>query len=217
MTDYTKLLAKIVPKADGEDVVRWRTGIVDAVNSNGTLDVAISGLVVPSLPAIAGGGARVGDTVHIVSYRGALIVLGKVSRSGLAITSITQAKSSALTACTAAGNNIPGTTINVTTLHDNAAYLALYVGDFTLETTGDATGVVMPVLDGTPISSSSEALADFSNLAVSGRVTAGNMNFGTISAAGAHTFLLRATRVGGADDDIIVRAQHTQLTLMMFD
>lgn len=85
MTDYTKLLAKIVPKADGEDVVRWRTGKVDSVNSNGTVNVAISGLVVPSVPQLMHVGAVAGELVHVASYRGALIIIGVVSTNARAV------------------------------------------------------------------------------------------------------------------------------------
>ncbi len=76
MTDYTKLLAKIVPKADGEDVVRWRTGVVDAVNSDGTVNVTISGLVVPNLVVLGHVHVIIGAVVHLVSYRGMLLVIG---------------------------------------------------------------------------------------------------------------------------------------------
>jgi len=80
-TDWSRLVDQILPKAGGEDVVRMRTGVVDAENSDGTVDVAISGLVVPDLYKIDGMVTEVGDVVQVISYRGALIVLGAVASS----------------------------------------------------------------------------------------------------------------------------------------
>ena len=80
--NWTRALSKIVPVADGEDTVRWRTGIVDAINMDGTLNVAISMVIVPNIPVIAGADVQVGDKVHIVVYLGALIAIGKTGPPG---------------------------------------------------------------------------------------------------------------------------------------
>lgn len=74
--DYTKLLAKIVPKADGEDVARVRTGVVNAINTDGTLNVAISGVVISNVARVSGVLMAVNDVVTVLTYRGAIIVLG---------------------------------------------------------------------------------------------------------------------------------------------
>ena len=76
--DYTKILARIVPKADGEDTVRWRTGIVAVVNAT-TLDVTISGVTVADVKMLKHVSATVNDIAHMVSYRGTLIVVGVVT------------------------------------------------------------------------------------------------------------------------------------------
>lgn len=82
--DLLRLLEKILPQAGGEDVVRWRTGKVEAVNADGTLDVSISGLTIPDLPRFQSVDAAVDDVVNLVSYRGQLIVVGIIAGSALA-------------------------------------------------------------------------------------------------------------------------------------
>lgn len=83
-TDYTRLLSKLIPTPDGQDVLRLRTGLVMAVNTDGTADVAISGVTVEDLPVL--GDSReliVGQACQVLTYRGSLLVLGQ-SGSGAA-------------------------------------------------------------------------------------------------------------------------------------
>ena len=77
--DYTKLLAKLDPQPGGEDTARMRTGIVDAVNSDGTVDLAISGIIVPSVPRVNSLVVAENTVVQVISYRGSLLVLGSVA------------------------------------------------------------------------------------------------------------------------------------------
>jgi hypothetical protein len=75
--DYTKLLEKLHPQKDGEDHVSLRTGTVNAVNANGTLDITMSsGVVIPSVPKLATAYAPAGTVVQILSIRGSLLVIG---------------------------------------------------------------------------------------------------------------------------------------------
>jgi hypothetical protein len=76
--DITRIIEKIVPKADGEDTVRWRTGIVAVVNAT-TLDVTISGVTVTDVKMLKHVSATVDDIAHMVSYRGTLVVIGVVT------------------------------------------------------------------------------------------------------------------------------------------
>lgn len=76
-TDYTKLLARLLPDAGGEDTVRMRVGVVTAVNVNGTLNILLSGVSVPGVSRLDNVIVGVGDVVQIASYRGALLALGK--------------------------------------------------------------------------------------------------------------------------------------------
>lgn len=82
MIDYTKLRKKIVPEQDGQDVTRLRVGVVSAVNTNGTCDVAISGVTVAGVPRLAGADVYVGGSVQILSYRGSLLILGLSATDG---------------------------------------------------------------------------------------------------------------------------------------
>ena len=80
--DYTKLLGKLQPEAGGEDTLRLRVGVIDAVNSDGTVDVGISGLVVPDVQRLDGLVVLVGQYVQVLTYRGGLLVLGGTSIAG---------------------------------------------------------------------------------------------------------------------------------------
>lgn len=78
MIDYQALLDKLNPRPDGEGVTKLRTGVVSVVNANGTLDVAISGVVIPGLPRVIGIPLAVGDVVSVITYLGAMLVIGAV-------------------------------------------------------------------------------------------------------------------------------------------
>jgi hypothetical protein len=80
--DYTKLLAKLNPEPGGEDVLRLRTGKISAVNSDGTVDVAISGVVVPDVPRLASSVLSAASNVQVLSYRGSLLVIDAIARNG---------------------------------------------------------------------------------------------------------------------------------------
>lgn len=83
--DYTKLLAKLNPEPGGEDVLRLRVGTVSVVNSDGTLNVAISGVVIPSIPRLQSAALNTGDVVQVISYRGSLLVIGLVAGNELGV------------------------------------------------------------------------------------------------------------------------------------
>lgn len=95
MIDYTKLLDKIDPQPGGEDTLRLRTGIVDAINVDGTLDVEISKVVVPNVPRMDNLVVAVGQSVQVLSYRGALLVMGRSATSSVG--TILRARKSATT------------------------------------------------------------------------------------------------------------------------
>ncbi|HEU4751983.1 MAG TPA: hypothetical protein VFU47_02665 [Armatimonadota bacterium] len=82
MIDYTKILKKIVPEKDGETPAHLRTGVVSAVNANGTVDILMSGVTVPGVPRLAEATVQVGATVQILASRGSLLVIGQAMSSG---------------------------------------------------------------------------------------------------------------------------------------
>jgi hypothetical protein len=97
MIDYTALLKKLTPDRDGEPHTHLRTGTVAAVNSDGTLDITMSGgVLVPGVPKLASVFADVGDAVQMISFRGSLLVLGPVAT--VAPTSAKMIKTGSLTA-----------------------------------------------------------------------------------------------------------------------
>lgn len=80
MTDYTKLLNKLVPSPGGEDTVRMRTATVTAINSNGTVRISVSGVTIPKdISRLASSSMSMGDTVSVISFRGELLVIGAVA------------------------------------------------------------------------------------------------------------------------------------------
>jgi hypothetical protein len=79
MIDYTRLLQKLDPQVDGEDVTRLRKGVVDAVNADGTVDLVISGIVIPGVPVLKSAVVSVDQVVQVLTSRGSLLVLGAVS------------------------------------------------------------------------------------------------------------------------------------------
>lgn len=81
MIDYTKLLKKINPDRDGEPHLHLRTAVVDAVNADGTLDIVMSGIVIPGVPKLATAYAPDGATVQVISARGTLLVIGAAGTS----------------------------------------------------------------------------------------------------------------------------------------
>jgi hypothetical protein len=81
--DLSEIRKKIASPADGQDVVRLRVGTISAVNADGTLDVTISGIVVPSVPRLQGSPLAVGEVVQLTSYRGSLMVLGTTGTDAL--------------------------------------------------------------------------------------------------------------------------------------
>lgn len=79
MIDYTKLLDALDPETDGEDPLRRRTAIVDEVNSDGTLDIILSGVIIENVPRLATVGAVEGDAVQVQTNLGSLLVVGTIA------------------------------------------------------------------------------------------------------------------------------------------
>lgn len=82
MIDYTKLLKKLTPDQDGEPHLHLRTAVVDAVNANGTVDIIMSGIIIPGVPRLAEATVQVGATVQVLAARGSLLVIGQAMGSG---------------------------------------------------------------------------------------------------------------------------------------
>ena len=79
--DWTKALERIVPSPDGEPPTHLRTATVNAVNSDGTLDIVLSGVVIPNIPVVAGVEVLTGQDVNVLARRGGLLVLGPTANA----------------------------------------------------------------------------------------------------------------------------------------
>lgn len=78
MTDYTRLLQKIIPQPEvgSTPQLRLRSAVVAAVNSDGTVDLTVSEVEVPDVPVLDGVVVAVGSVVQVLVQQGAMLVLG---------------------------------------------------------------------------------------------------------------------------------------------
>lgn len=216
--DYQKLLDKLLPPADGEDMTRLRTGIVDAVNADGTLDVGISGLVIPSVPRLTNAPMVAGSVVNVLVWRGGLLVIGTSSAgpAGLTTTGLFRGVCTNDVALTpgAAAVTVTGCTFNFTTVRANAVIVVNLVIDFdaTNATTGTATGFIR--LDSTDLNTE---LATFGNPGnASARGTVAQNYTVSVATAGPHTMTARATS-SGAGTAISARAGHSTIVGTLYE
>lgn len=80
--DISQIKKKLVPTPDGQDELRLRTGVVDAINANGTVDIVLSGVTMTNVPVLATGYTLTVDrAVQVATYRGSMLVLGHVAAS----------------------------------------------------------------------------------------------------------------------------------------
>lgn len=80
--NLTKLRKKLIPTPDGQDVLRLRSGVVSAVNSDGTCDVVLAGTTVEDVPRLAEASVAVGAVVQMLTYRGSLLIIGRSASGG---------------------------------------------------------------------------------------------------------------------------------------
>lgn len=80
--NLSRIKKKILPPDDGQDTLKLRTGVVSAVNANGTCDVTISGVTVAGVPRLQEASVAVGLVVQILTYRGSMIIIGRAATGG---------------------------------------------------------------------------------------------------------------------------------------
>lgn len=85
--DYTRLLERLIPEPGGEDKLRLRTGVIAAVNAEGTVSLTLSGVTVTNVPVLNHVMVAVDAVVQVLSYRGSLLVIGSTSGGGKRILS----------------------------------------------------------------------------------------------------------------------------------
>jgi hypothetical protein len=121
MIDYTKLIRKLDkdpmkgngPTSDPDPGLRLRTATVDAVNSDGTVDLILSGGLVPDVAVLDGAVIDDEAVVQVLVARGIMLVLGgsaggSFSKSEVAAAGNITTASGSYTAF--AGADIHGTT-----------------------------------------------------------------------------------------------------------
>jgi hypothetical protein len=77
--DLGPLAARMFAPGDGEQPVRHRSALVDAVNGDGTVDLDVQGVIIANVAVLAGATAGVGDVVHVLVWPGDMLVVGAVA------------------------------------------------------------------------------------------------------------------------------------------
>lgn len=145
MIDYTKLLKKMIPTTDGEDVLRTRVGVVTAIGSGGLASVTVSGVSIPNVPVLAGAGLVVNDVVQILSYRGSLFILGPPATTLGAATPVFTTTTTGDVGTVATGFSVNDVRV-ATSLGGKLVDLDLYInrtGADIVATTGNITDTLM--------------------------------------------------------------------------
>lgn len=213
--DFSKLLDKLLPPPDGEDMARVRTGIVDAVNTDGTVDVGISGLVVPDVPRLAGAPMVAGTVVNILVWRGGLLVLGP-SGSGAASLRVAGTFFAAATndlSVSTSVQSMTGCTFNFTTYKADAVLEVDLVVDFDPTDNVAALGIGYIQLDSTDITSSQALFANYANQ--NGRNTAPQNYSVAVASPGPHTMTARVIKSGSGL--LTAKAGHTTIRGRLYE
>lgn len=137
--DYTKIKKKIQGQADPfpVDELTLRTGVISAVNANGTVNLMLSGVTMTNVPVLATGQTMIsGLPVQVLSARGSLLVIGHIAGtnmpSGRRV--IIKPSSQNLTASSTTMQNVTGMSF---TVEANATYLVETIVTYDGATGGD--------------------------------------------------------------------------------
>lgn len=78
MIDYTKLRQKLAPEdqVGGDPGLQLRVAVIQAIASDGTVTITLAGTNIPGVSVLNSAVFAVGTVVQVLSYRGALLVLG---------------------------------------------------------------------------------------------------------------------------------------------
>src|SRR5690606_35038157 len=82
--DFLRNLNRLDPQDSGDPQIRHRTGVVDAVNNDGTVDLDLGGTVIPDVSVI-GGGLAANDVVQVLTWKSGMLVLGKINPTNASV------------------------------------------------------------------------------------------------------------------------------------
>jgi hypothetical protein len=74
--NLSKIKKKLNPEPDGQGLLRLQSATVSAIASDGTVDLLLNGATVTDVPVLGSARFISGQAVQVLSYRGALLVLG---------------------------------------------------------------------------------------------------------------------------------------------
>lgn len=80
--DLSKIKKTLTEPPDGTDVLRLRTAVLVDNNDDGTADITLDGVSVERVPILQGTISTENGSIQVLSYRGALLILGG---SGVAV------------------------------------------------------------------------------------------------------------------------------------
>lgn len=211
MMDYTKLLKKITPARDGEPLTHLRVGVANTINSDGTVDVVLSGVVIPSVPRLAGAVVQEGQSIQMIGSRGSLLILGgtatggasPVRRIGTSIM-VTDSATFTTTAVQVASITVP--------LVSGSVYRVTFDGSFDTTVTGDI--VRARIFENSTAGTQLQA-RDTGSMNAAGLVTALHMEveFPAVT-TGNKTFVVTGERDAGSGD--IVRTADATFPAYMY-
>lgn len=191
--------------------------VIGEVVSGNPLVVSVRGGQPEGVGRLSTTGLSAGDPVALIREGATWLALGKMisgATTGLGLTSLHIAtQGPGVLGLTAAEQDVPGTTINFTTTAAAANLVAWWVCDYEVIAASTATGVTMLRIDGT---TNANPAATYKQLANTERGTMAQFDLLTVG-PGSHTAILRANRVGGADGQLRLDQNHTQLLLAVFE
>lgn len=218
--DFSKLLDKLLPPPDGEDMARMRTGVVSTVNADGTVDVGISGLVVPGVARLTNAPMVAGSIVNIIIWRGGILVIGTTASGPAALVPISthaQAATADITAPTTSGTGaaiaITGCAFNFTTTVANAVLMADLAVDWDPQAVTNAGYAAFLRLDG--VDTFTPAL--IFEIGGNTRIMTSRQFRVPVATAGAHNISARVQKfAGGGGTDLDILASHTVLSGVVY-
>lgn len=191
--------------------------VIGTVVSGNPLVVSARGGSLNGVGRLASAAIHAGDPVALLRQDATWALLGSLipaTGRGVGITNIQQATVSALFPLVAAETDVPGTTITFSTLAPNALLVALWICYYESLAASSTIGIAKLRVDG--VTNVSPQAIYSPGGSATGQATTAACSLTTL-APGAHTVLLRANRVGGADGQLRIDNLHSNLLIVTLE
>lgn len=191
--------------------------VIGTVVSGAPLVVNARGGDITGAGRLSSAGVAVGDPVALIRQDATWLMLGKLigaSGNGLGITNVLQQPVTVITPLVAAAVDLPGTTITFNTVAPRALMIALWICFYESVGVVNTIGICNLRVDGVT-NVSPQAIFSNAGLADS-EATIPACSLTTLG-PGAHTVVLRANRVGGADGNLRIDNLHSNLLIVTLE